>query len=117
MEVLDLIIKAGAVAGAIAALVALLKKIAKPVQEMQASLKATHESLKATHESVEAIGKRMDKIEKHDTEQYLGILRLTVMSPEMPISERLIAGQKYVALGGNGDVKHYYQELVKNHTK
>ena len=110
MSILDWIIRGGAVAGAIAALVALLKKIAKPVQEMQASLKATHAS-------VEAIGKRMDKIEKHDTEQYLGILRLTVMSPEMPISERLIAGQKYVALGGNGDVKHYYQELVKNHTK
>lgn len=110
MNILDWIIRAGAVAGAIAALVALMKKIAKPVQAMQ-------ENIEATHTSIEAIEKRMDKIETHDTEQYLGILRLTVMSPEMPISERLIAGQKYVALGGNGDVKHYYQELVKNHTK
>lgn len=52
---------------------------------------------------------------KQDREQHLAILRLTVMSPEMPISERLIAGEKYIKEGGNGDVKQYYEELYKEH--
>ena len=44
-------------------------------------------------------------------EQYLAILRLTIMSEEMPMGERLIAGQKYVNLGGNGDVKKFLHQL------
>ena len=39
------------------------------------------------------------------------------MSPEIPISERIIAGDKYIKAGGNGDCKHYYFELLKEHTK
>lgn len=53
---------------------------------------------------------------KHDREQYLAILRLTTMSRDMPISERIIAGRKYVKLGGNGYVKKYYKKLLKKHT-
>ena len=53
----------------------------------------------------------------HDKEQYLAILRLTVMEEDMPISERLIAGKKYIDAGGNGDVKKYYEHLIAEHTK
>lgn len=53
---------------------------------------------------------------KHDREQYLAILRLNTVSRDMPISERIIAGQKYIELGGNGDVKKYYEQLLKEHT-
>lgn len=53
---------------------------------------------------------------KHDQEQYLAILRLTTMSRDMPISERITAGRKYIKLGGNGDVKKYYKQLLKKHT-
>lgn len=54
---------------------------------------------------------------EHDKDQYLSILRLTIMSEEMPISERIIAGDKYVKKGGNGDVKKYYQKMLEEHTK
>mgnify|MGYP003316402720 CR=1 FL=1 len=57
------------------------------------------------------------KASKHDKEQTLAILRLTVMNSEMPISERLIAGQKYINKGGNGDVKKYYEKLCQEHLK
>ena len=63
------------------------------------------------------LSKKVDRLGKHDQEQYLSILRLTVMNRDMPISERIIAGDKYVKEGGNGDVKKYYQELLKTHTK
>ena len=59
------------------------------------------------------IDKKLDKMQTHQDEQYLAILRLTIMSEEMPMAERLIAGQKYVKLGGNGDVKKFLHQLEK----
>jgi hypothetical protein len=60
---------------------------------------------------------KVDKLVEHDEDQYLSILRLTIMSENMPISERIIAGDKYVKKGGNGDVKKYYQKMLEEHTK
>lgn len=60
---------------------------------------------------------KVDKLVEHDEDQYLSILRLTIMNEEMPISERIIAGDKYVKKGGNGDVKQYYQHMLAEHTK
>lgn len=60
---------------------------------------------------------KVDKLVEHDDDQYLSILRLTIMCPEMPISERIIAGDKYEKKGGNGEVKKYYKQLISEHTK
>ena len=43
---------------------------------------------------------------------YLCILRLTIMSEEMPLEERIAAGDKYIKHGGNGAVKHKYEQLL-----
>jgi hypothetical protein len=60
---------------------------------------------------------KVDKLVEHDEDQYLSILRLTIMSEDMPVSERIIAGDKYVKKGGNGEVKKYYQKMLAEHTK
>lgn len=60
---------------------------------------------------------KVDKLVEHDEDQYLSILRLTIMSEEMPVTERIIAGEKYVKKGGNGEVKKYYQKMLQEHTK
>lgn len=60
---------------------------------------------------------KVDKLVEHDKEQYLSILRLTIMSEEMPIPERIIAGKKYIDNDGNGEVKKYYQKMLEEHTK
>lgn len=60
---------------------------------------------------------QVGKLVEHDEDQYLSILRLTIMSEEMPIQERIIAGEKYVKKGGNGEVKKYYQKMLDEHTK
>lgn len=60
---------------------------------------------------------KVDKLVEHDEDQYMNILRLTIMNSEMPISERIIAGDKYVKRNGNGDVKKYYQKMLEEHTK
>ena len=54
---------------------------------------------------------RLERLEKHDKLQYQALLRLTVMNDEMPMSERLMAGQEYVDGGGNGDVRHYFENM------
>lgn len=69
------------------------------------------------HQSNKRVEESIKKIQKHDEEQYLAILRLTVMAEHMPISERIIAGRKYIDRGGNGDVKKYYEKLLAEHTK
>ena len=51
--------------------------------------------------------------DKHDIEQYVQILRLVIMSPEMPLSERISAGDTYVnELHRKGAVKQKYNELL-----
>lgn len=60
---------------------------------------------------------KVDTLVEHDKDQYLSILRLTIMSEGMPISERIIAGDKYIKAGGNGDVKKYYNQMLAEHTK
>ena len=50
---------------------------------------------------------------EHNLDNYLSIKRLTIMSHEMPLSERIDAGDKYIKYGGNGEVKHKYEELLQ----
>lgn len=49
---------------------------------------------------------------EHALDNYLSIKRLTIMLHEMPLSERIAAGEKYIKYGGNGEVKHKYEELL-----
>lgn len=67
-------------------------------------------------EKADKLEAKVDKLAEHDKEQYLALLRLTVMSSDMPVSERIIAGAEYVKKGGNGEVKKYYQKLLEEHT-
>lgn len=58
--------------------------------------------------------KWVKKKDEHDIEQYVQILRLVIMTPEMPLSERIAAGDIYVnKLHRNGAVKQKYNELLQ----
>lgn len=56
---------------------------------------------------------RAETNDKHIKENYLDIKRLVITSPYMPLSERIKAGDEYIKAGGNGEVKHLYQTLIK----
>ena len=56
--------------------------------------------------------KWIDETNEHSLDNYLSIKRLTIMSHEMPLSERIAAGEKYIKYGGNGEVKAKYNELL-----
>ena len=60
----------------------------------------------------------LKKTVDYQKDNYMALLRLTVMNSEMPIDERIAAGKHYIDHGGNGGVKEYYHEhLVKEHIK
>lgn len=50
--------------------------------------------------------------ERHDRENYLDIKRLIITSPNMPLHERLSAGEAYIKADGNGEVKKLYNQLL-----
>lgn len=100
-ELVKTILLLGSVAGAIAAIIALGVKIFGAVKKVKQYFTDLKQSV--------------DTLLENDKEQRMAILKLTVMSDNMPLSERISAARKYLELGGNGDVKAYYEEHLKPH--
>lgn len=80
---------AGVIIGAIVAIWRIISKISKNIKDLNETL---------------------TDLKTHSNENYMSLLRLTIMSHEMPIGERIVAGHKYLQNGGNGEVKTYLKE-------
>ena len=91
---IDTIILLGGVAGAITAIITLIGMVYHTVRKMS---------------------KEFAEMKEHNKENYLNNLRLVIMSPDMPIGERLSAGEKYINAHGNGEVKAFYKKLQKEY--
>ena len=89
VEWLEWIIKIGAVIGAVIAIWKVIVTFVHFLDDIKDDIK---------------------ELKEHSKENYLGIKRLTVMSHDMPIGERIVAGNDYIKAGGNGDVKHYIED-------
>lgn len=79
-----------------------------------------HSSKKSNEQlekKVDRLEKKVDKLSSDNDEQHKDILRLTVFEDNLPISERIIAGDKYLKKGGNGDTKKFYLNMLAEHTK
>lgn len=55
---------------------------------------------------------QMNKTIKQNT---VYILKIAIMSEEMPLIDRIHAGEQYVAMGGNGLVKKKLNQLVEEY--
>ena len=98
----------------------LLTWILKRIDEKKSKKDGMAAQLSRMEKRLDGIEARQIKQEEHDNQQYLSILRLTVMDSDMPMSERLIAGKEYLDRDGNGDVKKFYEDLerrVNTHEK
>ena len=60
--------------------------------------------------AIEELKETLVDLTMHSNENYMSLLRLTIMSNEMPIGERIVAGHKYLKNGGNGEVKKFLKE-------
>lgn len=93
---MDLIIKVAAVLSALGVIVGVFVKLWGFISKLNKTTKSLNDTL--------------TDLKTHSHENYMGILRLTVMSEEMPIGERIVAGHKYLKAGGNGEVKSFLKE-------
>lgn len=59
--------------------------------------------------------KQVAVIEQHCKENYMRELQIIIMSEEMPLDERLRAGEEYVDNGGNGAIKAKYRVLLQKY--
>lgn len=96
MHYIDLILKASAVLTALGVIIGIAIKFFKGVNKII--------------EKIDSFNARMDGVEKHSEENYMSLLRLIIMSNEMPIGERINAGYKYLDNDGNGEIKVYLKE-------
>jgi hypothetical protein len=96
MDYLDLIIKIASGITALGVIITLAVKFLNKLNEVRKSINEFKVSTK--------------KLEDHTEENYMSILRLVIMSSEMPIGERINAGYKYLENDGNGEVKAYLKE-------
>lgn len=111
---LDWIIKISAGVGAIIGLWKLIVTFIHFLDDIKNDVKETKDYVMNNIKNVENI----PSIEEHCRENYLTGLRLTIMSKDMPLGERISAGAKYIELGGNGEVKRFLiDELHINDTQ
>ena len=59
--------------------------------------------------------RRLERMERHQHNDYLCMLRLMILSEELPVEERLKAGEEYVREGGNGAIKARYQLMLEEY--
>ena len=62
------------------------------------------------NEATKKLNETLEDLKTHSNENYMSLLRLTIMSSEMPIGERIVAGHKYLKSGGNGEVKGFLKK-------
>ena len=96
MDYVDTIIKLAALLGALGVIAGACIKLVKFINKVG--------------DNIERLTDTITDLKKHTHENHMALLRLTIMSNEMPIGERINAGYKYLQEGGNGDVKHFLKE-------
>ena len=102
-EIVKTILLWGSIAGALAAISALIVKIVRTVKKVIDYFKDLKD--------------KVNTLVANDNDQKKAILKLTVMQDNMPLSERIQAAKEYIEMGGNGDIKAYYEEHLKPHDK
>lgn len=65
-----------------------------------------------TYSFIRNIEDKYDQMNKTIKQNTIYILKIAIMSEEMPLIDRLKAGELYLELGGNGLIKRKYNELL-----
>lgn len=64
--------------------------------------------LSSVLDKLDNIDKRVDVLEINDLKQI-------IMNDNIPLSERVTAGERYLKLGGNGEIHAHYDVLVEKY--
>lgn len=69
-------------------------------------------SVAALYNMVKKVDKKFESYDKMLTENTRYILKLALLSDDLPITDRINAGKRYLELGGNGYGKVVYNRLI-----
>lgn len=125
MQIYEMLLTAAGVVGAITTLFLFGKKIVKAIRNgikffnnMNTNIKQLSQEQGHIKREVFEIKqeladtkKEVEKISRHTHENYMRELQIIIMSDEMPLGERLCAGEEYIREGGNGEIKAKYKLL------
>lgn len=64
-----------------------------------------------------SIEKKYDQMNETLRKNTLYILKIAILSDELPLVDRIHAGETYVAMGGNGMVKKKLDRLISEYEK
>lgn len=95
-------------------------QVAKSIIEIAALIAAITSIVTAIwkiYKLASKISKRVEEFEKGLKTNTLSTLRLVIINDDMPLQERINAGEEYVKLGGNGAIHAMYDQLVENYKK
>jgi hypothetical protein len=121
VQIITLIIGILAVLGAVAVMLVLAKHLGLSVSK-KGLLFRTSEKTDAILETVKAIresdGRQEQEIKRLGDEvnkNTRDTLRLTFYNEALPPAERLVAGRRYLAVGGNGETERAIKVLIAKH--
>jgi hypothetical protein len=118
-SLLTKIITIGAAASALLVLINIAKKSIKSVIKwfngFSIALKNIDKKIDDQDIKFENIETKIDHINEQLKDHNKKILRLTICSKEIPMSERIKAGDEYVAIPANGEVKLRYEKLKEKY--
>lgn len=70
-----------------------------------------------TYRFFSKIEKKYDDMNENLRKNTLYILKIAILSDEMPMVDRIHAGEAYIAMGGNGVVKKKLEKLMLEYEK
>lgn len=118
-EAYEVLIKLAGIVGAITAIIVFIFKAVMSVKKaigffvglrdglnrLEKEQQRQADEISNINTVVSNLEEKITKVEEHDMENYMRQLQLIIMSEEMPLPERIRAGDKYLANNGNGAVK------------
>ena len=68
-----------------------------------------------TYKFFRSLEEKYDSMNETIKQNTMHLLKIAIMSEELPLIDRIKAGEIYVAAGGNGLIKKKYNELVNEY--
>lgn len=68
-----------------------------------------------TYSFFRSIEDKYDQMNRTIKQNTIYILKIAIMSEEMPLIDRIHAGEAYLQMGGNGMVKKKYNQLIEEY--
>lgn len=69
------------------------------------------------HKFLDRLEDKYDDMNDTLKQNTLYILKMSVLSEEMPLVDRIHAGELYVSMGGNGTIRKKYEHLLEEYEK